>query len=108
MGFCCFEVLGFDVLFDALMKPWLIEVNRSPAMTTDTRLDELVKEAVITEALQLACIRPQALLEAKIGTALEESVHTGTELEAGSTIRGIHQAKVEELRIILDEACVII
>jgi len=27
----CFEVLGFDIMLDADMKPWLIEVNHTPS-----------------------------------------------------------------------------
>jgi hypothetical protein len=39
---CHFEVFGFDVLIDAELRPWLLEVNGSPAMDCDTPLDWLV------------------------------------------------------------------
>jgi tubulin polyglutamylase TTLL6/13 len=49
----CFEVLGFDVLVDSDLRPWLLEVNFTPSFTTDSQLDHRVKHSVIHDTLKL-------------------------------------------------------
>ncbi|CAG9330520.1 ttll-11_12 [Blepharisma stoltei] len=49
----CFEILGFDIILDKKLKPWLLEVNHSPSFTTDSPLDWKIKFQVISEAMTL-------------------------------------------------------
>ncbi|XP_014917449.2 tubulin polyglutamylase TTLL13 [Acinonyx jubatus] len=57
-GTCaCFEILGFDILLDHKLKPWLLEVNHSPSFTTDSRLDREVKDALLCDAMTLVNLR---------------------------------------------------
>lgn len=49
----CFEVYGYDVLIDEDLRPWLIEVNASPAMARDNYVDVRVKNALIKDTVKL-------------------------------------------------------
>ena len=55
----CFEILGFDVILDHKLKPWLLEVNHSPSFSTDSPLDWKIKFEVISEALKLLNIKAE-------------------------------------------------
>ncbi len=48
-----FEVFGYDVLIDDTLRPWLIEVNSSPSMGTDSELDTRVKHQMISDTIKL-------------------------------------------------------
>ena len=53
----CFELFGFDVILDSELKPWLLEVNLSPALSTDSPLDAYIKGNLISDTLTLIGIR---------------------------------------------------
>ncbi|XP_054069863.1 tubulin polyglutamylase TTLL13 isoform X4 [Rissa tridactyla] len=68
-GCACFEILGFDILLDRKLKPWLLEVNHSPSFTTDSHLDCEVKDALLCDTIKLinvdACNKRKVLEEDK-------------------------------------------
>ncbi|XP_029318676.1 probable tubulin polyglutamylase TTLL2 [Cottoperca gobio] len=49
----CVEMFGFDILIDAKFKPWLLEVNYSPALTLDCQADITVKKGLISDLIDL-------------------------------------------------------
>ena len=51
--YCGYELFGFDVLLDAKLKPWLIEVNISPSLHSSSPLDLDVKSPLATEVFNL-------------------------------------------------------
>jgi hypothetical protein len=51
-----FEVLGFDILVDEALRPWLIEINHSPSWATDSTFDRELKRRVIRDALMLTFV----------------------------------------------------
>ena len=56
----CFEILGFDVLLDSNLKPYLLEVNHTPSFHTDTPLDFQIKKNLIFDTLILANVTNKA------------------------------------------------
>ncbi|XP_071799892.1 tubulin polyglutamylase TTLL7-like [Asterias amurensis] len=50
---CCFEILGFDIMLDRKLKPWLIEINRAPSFGTDEKIDFDIKHGVLTDTFKL-------------------------------------------------------
>ena len=53
----CFELFGFDVLIDSDLKPWLLEVNLSPALSTDSPIDHYIKSNLIADTFTMIGIR---------------------------------------------------
>jgi tubulin polyglutamylase TTLL6/13 len=49
----CFELLGFDVILDSKMKPWLLEVNHAPSFATDSPLDYKVKKQLFIDTFKI-------------------------------------------------------
>ena len=48
-----FEILGFDVMFDEDLEPYLIEVNHAPSFATQSSLDERIKSDLIRDTFKL-------------------------------------------------------
>ena len=53
----CFELFGYDVMIDRDLKPWLIEINLSPSLATDSPLDLEIKSNLIAETFNLIGIK---------------------------------------------------
>ncbi|TGZ74249.1 hypothetical protein CRM22_001037 [Opisthorchis felineus] len=49
----CFEILGFDIMFNHKLKPFVLEVNHSPSFSTDSKLDKEIKETMLWDTLRL-------------------------------------------------------
>ena len=49
----CFELYGFDIMFDENLKPWIIEVNASPSLTASSPTDYELKFGLLEDMLHI-------------------------------------------------------
>ncbi|XP_077436667.1 tubulin monoglutamylase TTLL4 isoform X1 [Vanacampus margaritifer] len=55
--YSCHELFGFDIMLDENLKPWILEVNISPSLHSNTALDVSVKGQMVRDLLNLAGFR---------------------------------------------------
>lgn len=55
----CFEVLGLDVFLSHNLKPYVLEVNMSPSLATDSPLDKKIKREVLADTMRLMNVTPK-------------------------------------------------
>eukprot|EP00924_Labyrinthula_sp_SR-Ha-C_P004623 maker-scaffold_1-snap-gene-6.0-mRNA-1 protein AED:0.06 eAED:0.06 QI:0/0/0/1/1/1/3/0/428 len=49
----CFELFGYDIIIDTKLKPWLLEVNASPALNSSTEKDYEFKFKMLMDMLHV-------------------------------------------------------
>uniref|UniRef100_A0A8C5K8C9 Tubulin tyrosine ligase-like family, member 6 n=1 Tax=Jaculus jaculus TaxID=51337 RepID=A0A8C5K8C9_JACJA len=94
----CFEILGFDILLDHKLKPWLLEVNHSPSFSTDSKLDKEVKDSLLYDTLVLinlgSCDKKKVLEEEKQrGRLLQQCPSREIRMEE---VRGFQAARIQK------------
>jgi tubulin polyglutamylase TTLL4 len=53
----CFEIYGFDILIDSKLRPWLLEVNVSPSLSSSSPMDKQIKTLLLSDSLYLTGFR---------------------------------------------------
>ncbi|XP_058302083.1 tubulin polyglutamylase TTLL6 isoform X4 [Hylobates moloch] len=96
----CFEILGFDILLDRKLKPWLLEVNHSPSFSTNSRLDKEVKDGLLYDTLVLinleSCDKKKVLEEERQrGQFLQQCCSREMRIEEAKGFRAVQLKKTE-------------
>ncbi|XP_074659233.1 uncharacterized protein LOC141911990 isoform X2 [Tubulanus polymorphus] len=52
--YSCHELFGFDIMLDETLKPWIIEVNISPSLHSNSQLDINIKGQMIKDLFNIA------------------------------------------------------
>ena len=56
----CFDLFGVDVMFDAAMKPYVLEINLAPQLNSPGRVNQRVHERLLYHLIGLMGKRPTA------------------------------------------------
>ena len=105
----CFELYGFDVLIDEQLKPWLLEVNVLPSLSSSSPFDKIVKTLLVCDVLTLIGIRGYD--KKKVQNGPEEEKRNGKELKSmtleevgrgGGGLTGEEDLTVDELNMLMD------
>ena len=54
----CYEIYGFDILMDSNLKPWLMEVNVCPSLSSSSPMDRKIKTTMMSDAMNLVGFQP--------------------------------------------------
>jgi tubulin polyglutamylase TTLL6/13 len=94
----CFEVLGFDIILDHKLDPYLLEINYTPSFTTDTPLDHLIKKNLIHDTLNLMNVtdRWKKDVKGKRDKEVQERMLTGKRKKYSNEERKIYM--IEEAK----------
>ncbi len=52
-NYICFTILGFDIILDSKLKPWLLEVNMCPSFIHNNAMDYKIKYNLQKETIQM-------------------------------------------------------
>ena len=103
--FSCFELFGFDILIDANLKPWLLEVNVLPSLSSSSPFDKTIKTMLICDVMNLIGIRGYDKKKVKEMTGKvrqDERSMTMEEIEKIGKFTGEENLTMDDINILAD------
>ncbi|XP_064290866.1 tubulin monoglutamylase TTLL4 isoform X2 [Passer domesticus] len=92
--YCCHELFGFDIMLDENLKPWILEVNISPSLHSNSPLDVSIKGQMIRDLLNLAGF----VLPSMDSVAPRTQTRSGSTYSLGSALKEKSKPISEHLR----------
>ncbi|NWY48381.1 TTLL4 polyglutamylase, partial [Sylvia atricapilla] len=92
--YCCHELFGFDIMLDEKLKPWILEVNISPSLHSNSPLDVSIKGQMIRDLLNLAGF----VLPSMDSVASRTHTRNGSTCSLGSALKEKPKPVSEHLR----------
>ena len=87
----CFEIYGFDILIDSELRPWLLEVNVCPSLSSSSPLDKRIKTTLMCDIFNLVGVVPFDRKQATkdFDSAEKKRLFTGGEKSGRPKYRGV-------------------
>lgn len=78
----CFQILGFDVLIDYKLTPFLLEINQCPSFATDSPIDYRIKRGLIVDTLKTLCLntKRKKAYKNEYKAKIEARIHGGVKI----------------------------
>jgi len=97
-GSGCFELLGFDIMMDHKLRPFLLEVNHSPSFTCDSPLDTAVKSSVLQSTMEMVSFsRDEYKMLRRRGRLTPEARHKLVDLRETYELNNAHRLGFDTL-----------
>jgi tubulin polyglutamylase TTLL5 len=92
---CCFDLVGFDIIIDQNLQAWLIEINSSPSLARENVLDDMIKQQLVDDTLDL--VDPVFFNRQELVKVLERRLN---EVQKGQYINSSQQLTSDLMRIL--------
>lgn len=92
---CCFDLVGFDIIIDQNLQAWLIEINSSPSLARENVLDDMIKQQLVDDTLDL--VDPVFFNRQELVKVLERRLN---EVQKGQYINSSQQLNSDLMRIL--------
>jgi len=99
-----FELYGFDIMLDNKLKPWLIEVNVLPSLSSSSPFDKIIKTMLVCDVLTLVGIRGYDKIKVH-GNPNSDDIdeeHTFKNISMVRALEGSEKLNKSELNMILE------
>jgi hypothetical protein len=93
-----FRTYGFDILLDATLKPWLMEVNCAPSLSSSNPLDKRIKNELLTDVFHTIGVKP-AYLKHKDSSVKDKAPNTGKSKHSLERIASAASSVVPSARV---------
>ena len=97
----CFELYGFDILIDSKLRPWLLEVNILPSLSSSSPMDKKIKTSLMCDMFTLTGIVPYEKADIPDEKAYKNPFRNISNLQSSNSLED-YVLSEDDIKILLD------